>query len=1270
MSVKIAFPTILGIFLSLTAGLSGVDVDASANELHISFAVPIIDTATVSNEFGEFIELKSPEANYTTTCGAPKLPVFVLPIGLPQGDIEIDYSIQWNEPKKLDFKILPAESLYWNGTLLENKNVAPKSRYYNAKSDDDKLVRFNELGWIRSQRIGQIIIEPIRYDPISRTISVAQNVEIRITFPKYTNEAIDEGDFENVFHKMLMNYEQAKNFRVHRQTIDVPDNPFANSDKWYRTSIKTGGVYAITRGWLVNAGIDPDNVNPQNIRIFEKGIGTLSMLVDAALPIPDEIPALFIGDDNAAFDSDETLMVYVPGPEWWTAAGGNAVWHPSPYCDSVSVWFAFDGDFTEPAKRLADIEISGESEQIDYGWTFVHIGENLYYDEYDGNGWYWQLIYYQTGVYFSDPRITDESLPNGGVTVVPSSQLQTVECNGVAHSYSSGIVWVDELQAGSNSLICNYSADYNGDSTIYFKSIEIQYEIKLQPKDGELHFFARDTIEPAKYILSDFDEKPLVWDIGDISNIRQLTVNSDSGDFAFVDSADRSEYYVFERSAVNVFPEPVAENGFPLWENGSQGFDYLILAPNVFNTSSLENYEQSKGYNAGTITIEEIMREFGFGRYDPTAIRNFLCYAYNTADDPKPQYAAFVGDGHYDYRHRLTDTPEYFPPAMFASRQTDVFYATFDNDGWLEMMNGRIPVRSQSELNDFVNKIGDYSTCAPFGEWRIRAVMVGDDEYRTDGGHDNLTYTTNTSSLIESTLPARMIADPVYLIEYPRAPSLKKPEAKAALLSKVDNGAVLANYIGHGNYHLWAHEHILNLPGDLSSFENGDYLPMVASFSCDVAQFYLLGGKEAIAELLVRKSSGGAVATISATSGSFASNNQSLNVHLIDNLFSATPISLSGALVVSRAGLYSSHDSQYIIMGDPAQILAFPYDGISIDINPDTLVAGQWDTVGGTTSVSFDGIAKIFLFAPDQSKFYESPLETVGNCRYTVPGKILFAGAASVNSGSFRLPIFVPKNLSSTAGYKIVVYAYGPDDCSNASGAIANVYANLESGIDIVDTTGPEISLAFDKSAFIGDRVVCSEDGSLPITITLSDEHGIGMGAQAGQGILLQLDDEFHCVDISQNLEYAVDDPTTATASYTFTGVQYGGHTVCVQAWDNLGNASQMCIDLELENCTADINNALPYPNPFYDGVDITFSLAGAGAAADVTLEIYTLAGRKIYSSSKTTAEPFDWIHWDGKSKFGEPVARGVYIYVLKSTLHSVDGKTDKKILRGKIVKE
>ncbi|RKZ29785.1 hypothetical protein DRQ33_08500 [bacterium] len=355
-------------------------------------------------------------------------------------------------------------------------------------------------------------------------------------------------------------------------------------------------------------------------------------------------------------------------------------------------------------------------------------------------------------------------------------------------------------------------------------------------------------------------------------------------------------------------------------------------------------------------------------------------------------------------------------------------------------------------------------------------------------------------------------------------------------------------------------------------------------------------------------------------------------------------------------------------MGDPAMELAYPYNDISIEIEPDTILPGSWLVVSGMTDESVNGEILLFLQEPLITKYYYSSYID-SECYYKCPGKILFAGAASVNDGNFELSMFVPQHLAADSGFKIIGYAYADDNCYNASGALTDIPANRSVSSDVNDTTGPVIKFHFDMDDFQNGGVVCSHGGSLYVAIELFDEHGIDMGSTPGHGILLQLDDEFHQADVSQNLSYAIDDPTSAQTHYVFSDVLYGGHTICVQAWDNLGNPSQACIDIELEDCSANIYNILPYPNPFNDGVDITFSLAGTGATADVTLQIFSIGGRKIFSKSKTTSAQFDWIHWDGCAPNGESVARGVYIYVIQAALNAADGQKTKKTQRGKIVK-
>ncbi len=1263
--------------ISLSAAESDrLDISTSNSGVEISFSPSNIEnfsTQNISTSFGDFTLLSLPDAQWTTTPGEPLLPVYVFVLGLPaNGDVKFDYDIVWGETHRLDYPIMPADSAFWENGEIENVPIAPSSRIYRAKGNyPQDPVRFEDSGFLRSQRLGRIIITPVKYEPQNGYLNFAKEVKIHISFDA-SGKFVDEGDFEKVFKNMLINYQQAKNMRRQRTIVNIPDNPFAPSDVWYRSAVHSGGVFAITSQWLEDAGLDPNNVNPAEIRVFTYGVGILSLEIDD-MPTLEEISLISIGNGDETFDNSDTLLVYIPDPEPWTASAGDPIWYQSPYCDSTSVWIAIGGDFSEPAKRSAEISVVGAAEERNFGWTFSHIGEDLFFDEED-KIWYWQRIESQTALFVSDPRISTERFPNGFIRANPSSNCIAIDCNSA--SYSCSEAWtngVNSFVPGSNIITFQYS------DTVFFRYAEMRYLIELMPQDGILHFLT-DTLSPVpsnenpvRFDLSDFDE-PMVIDVTNYPDIRWLATGEIGENFYFDDTYPQREYFVFESGSsgtITQLPSPQVLNDFSLWDEPQTQTDYIILAPKSLDPSNLADFQESNGLDVKIYNIEDIMTQFGFGRYDPTAIRNFLCYIYNRADEPKPQYAVFIGDGHYDYKHVITDSKIYFPPAMLASHFTDAFFSTFEDSGvTLEMMSGRLPARTQTELEDIIAKTIDYSNCAPFGKWRINTILTADDEYRDDGRVDNLSYTCNNSDIAVNYLPPQAFFDPVYLVDYPRTSTLRKPEATDALMNYMRSSGVWVNWIGHGNYHLWAHEHLLNFPGDMTRWQCGKKLPLMSSFSCYVGEFFRIGGKECISELLLREPDNGAIAAISATSGSSPTSNQNMNRRLAQNIFADEPMPIAGAMISARNGLYPSHDSQYILFGDPALTLAYPYRNISLDVQPDTITPGIWLQVSGTADDTVDGTAMLFLQGPLIYKHYDSPIIDA-SCDYAHPGKILFAGAASVSNGEFALPIFVPKILSDTTGYKIIAYIYSDENCYNASSAITDIPANPSVANDIIDTTGPEIDITFDAEDFNDGETVCSQDGSLPVQIALSDSHGIDMGTTPGHGITLQLDDEFNRVDVSQNLTYVLDNPTQAVVKYTFEDVAYGGHTVCVQAWDNLGNPSQKCIDLELKQCSSDICNVLPYPNPFQnDGVDITFSLAGSGTEADITLTIFSIAGRKIYSTSKTTNKEFDWLHWNGRASNGEFVARGAYIYVLQAKLHSSNGKTETKTVRGKIVKK
>jgi len=1231
------------------------------NSIEIIFTMDELQTQTINTPMGKFTNiLTSSEFDFEHRSGAPKLPEVYYLIGVPvEGEYSISYKVEWGQKQKVLYPVVPVDSFYWDKSNLIAKPMIPEPIYYESEAFfEEPVVAIEDDGFIRSQKIARIIVKPIKYNYQQGILEIADKVSINVKLSGF-GELIPEGAFEDVLRTVLVNYEQAKNFRYMLIDEDIPENPFDAADSWIRIPLKGGGIYAITKNWFEEMGIEPNTVNPKKIRLYATKFGNFSPNIAEQFEIIDEVPLLYFGNDDSVFDECDTLIFYNVGPEGWILSGSKAIWLEGTFSDSLSIWIALDGAFPESPKRLHPTANTSFDTTIKWGRMLVHYGENKLYDFWLGNGWYNQLIRGEISFILNDLRIVSGSeIP---AYLSPAPTTYDIRCNG--QSVSSLIL--RKLRSGLNNitLIYNYSKD------TYFKFLGIDYPINLVASSNFLHFYT-DSILPGKIKYEIFGfTNPIIFDVTNIWQVRMFEATEiGDGEHYFVDSLVRREYVVFERNFTQPIPMGIIERDFPLWNPESFNADYLLLSPKELNPESLAKFWENRGLSTRIIWLEDIYHDFGYGRFDPVAIRNFLQYAYNKSSIPKPQYAVFVGDGHLDYRYRMTDEPNLFPPAMFASHGTDAFYATINADSnVIELMSSRLPVKNQEQLDIVIDKMTNYIDNPDFGDWKIRAIIAADDEYRDDNATDHLGYTRNANEIITRYLPSCVMVDPIYLIDFPRTSALRKPTARDALLQDVSKGAIYVDWIGHGNYHLWAHERLLNFPMDLPGWDNGEKLPLVSMFSCDNHQFYFTDNLECIGEDLLRKPSGGAVATIGATSGSTISGNQVINKSLVDLLFYNHSISIGAALVATRRNRY--HDSQYILFGDPAMKFGFPHLKITMSLDPDTLYAAQWITVSGDVETSINGKVQILLFGPRYNKFYESPV--ISDAVYYIQeGDILFSGLASVHDGYFELPIFVPKNLQdSISGYRILAYAYSEEEKIDAVGLLDSIPVELSGSPVIDDTTGPEIFISFELSSFVDGGKVCSPDGSLPVTIQVSDPHGIDFGSRPGHGLIVQLDNEDNIIDISSELQYSIDDPTFARATYSFENVEYGGHTICAQVWDNLNNVTQKCVELWLDPCEVEIYDVIPYPNPFKDVVDITFALAGEGISAYVVVTIYTVDGKQIRQLTKSTTNPFDWITWDGKTEYGDDVGKGIYMYVLKAEITSKTGKRWEKIYRGKIIR-
>jgi hypothetical protein len=111
-----------------------------------------------------------------------------------------------------------------------------------------------------------------------------------------------------------------------------------------------------------------------------------------------------------------------------------------------------------------------------------------------------------------------------------------------------------------------------------------------------------------------------------------------------------------------------------------------------------------------------------------------------------------------------------------------------------------------------------------------------------------------------------------------------------------------------------------------------------------------------------------------------------------------------------------------------------------------------------------------------------------------------------------------------------------------------------------------------------------------------------------------------------------------------------GNHLLSVQVLDATGNpADSMEYEVRFKVETdLRLLQVFNFPNPFSSETAFTFHLTGLQLPDEVSLRVYTTAGRKVYERSLLPGEVnigFNTIPWDGRDQNGDAVANGVYFY-------------------------
>lgn len=341
----------------------------------------------------------------------------------------------------------------------------------------------------------------------------------------------------------------------------------------------------------------------------------------------------------------------------------------------------------------------------------------------------------------------------------------------------------------------------------------------------------------------------------------------------------------------------------------SRGADLLVIAPRAFLPAldPLLVRRRAQGRSVLVAAIDDVYDEMSFGAKDPAAIRDLVTHA-TTRWRRKPRWILLAGDASFDPRDYLGYGETDFVPTTLVQTDhlktaSDVTFADRDGDGGADVAMGRLPARSKGELAALVEKILDYEN-GPADAWADRLVLVSDDDAQ-------IGFREMSDEVAEGATGYDVVDVDVA--------SMGTAAARQLLLSELEDGASIVNFIGHGSVEVWSESGLFGRSDALAS-SNGTRLPVVVAMTCLNGYFHDLY-TESLAEAWLRSPSGGAVAVLTSSAMSNADTQVAADAVMIDLLANRPDLTVGDAALAAQRAAGGNTRRSIILFGDPSMRL-------------------------------------------------------------------------------------------------------------------------------------------------------------------------------------------------------------------------------------------------------------------------------------------------------------------------------------------------------------
>lgn len=358
---------------------------------------------------------------------------------------------------------------------------------------------------------------------------------------------------------------------------------------------------------------------------------------------------------------------------------------------------------------------------------------------------------------------------------------------------------------------------------------------------------------------------------------------------------------------------------------------------------------ENQSYQVKIIDVQDIFDEFNNGIRSAESIKEFLTYAYTNWSEPQLKSVLLLGDGTDDERDFSSSKKYNLVPVK---KVWTYKHGATASDNWYGCIVGSDPIPDIS-----ISRIGVWTVD------QILQVAGKSQQYLTEPNYQDLWHgQLILSSGGKQTDPDDVFSQQSELIRRVKIPQYYRASrvytntmtvssdfygVTSTLMSRINDGAVYLQFMGHGGGRIWADYNLFNF-NNVASLNNQNY-PIVNSLACYCSAFDT-NGAASISEALILQPDKGAIATLGFSGLGYLYDDLTFGLAVTESFFRYDFDSLGEAYNFAKAKYYVTTSSIAarqalteggVLLGDPNIRIIKPQQAVTVSTNKENYEIGD-----------------------------------------------------------------------------------------------------------------------------------------------------------------------------------------------------------------------------------------------------------------------------------------------------------------------------------------